>query len=85
MERDFIQRRLDQAQATVRLATEHARNQRSRATKLERHRLKEEATSARDLLATLEDCLALHVEDRDRIVRELVDFDRQHPQAGDAE
>jgi hypothetical protein len=73
-----MQLRLDQAQAAVRLAAYNVRQQRIKATQLEQEGPEHESAAAESLLTTLVDCVARHVADRDRVVRELVDFDLEH-------
>lgn len=79
MERADIQRRLDQAQAAVRLATYHVRQQLIKVIQLGREGKEHEAALARDLLTNLEDYLAQHVSYRDLAIRDLADFDGHHP------
>jgi hypothetical protein len=79
MERDLIQHRLEHARAAISLATYHVGHQRTKLIKLERNGHLGEAAPARDMLTTFRDCLAMHVADRDRAIRELVDFDSRHP------
>jgi hypothetical protein len=83
--RVVIQSRLERAQAAVRLATYHVRQQRIRVTQLEREGPEHEAAQARVLLTNLEEYLALQVADRDRAITELLDFDGADPRQASAE
>ena len=69
MDRALILQNLAKAEEHVVLGQEHVWNQRKLVDRLEHDG--HDATSARALLAQFEKLLVLHIEDRDRLEREL--------------
>jgi hypothetical protein len=74
MERSQLEAELAQSEAAVSAGMEHVRKQREISAKLERDGHEVAAAQARALLVTFEESLRLHVDDRDRLRRELRDW-----------
>ena len=70
-ERAMIERHLASAELHVVKAERHVEKQRELLTLLDRDGHESAAALARELLATFEDTLAAHAEDRDRLRAEL--------------
>jgi hypothetical protein len=70
---------IDVSKATTDAQAREIATQQNVLVRLEKKGRDDDAAVARDLLRTLKDSFALQVEQRDRIVQELVDFDRRHP------
>jgi hypothetical protein len=66
-----IESRLAKAEAVISLATGLVRRQKEVLAGLKRRDYQATADLARAVLATLEESLRLHIEDRDQIMREL--------------
>ena len=69
MDRDMLERHLEQAEAHVSESERHIAQQRELVAQLERDGL--DTTLAKDFLAQLENTHQLHISDLDRIRREL--------------
>jgi hypothetical protein len=85
MQRAIILRLLEEAQRAVATGTVNVRSQRDLLARLEKKGRQSDAALARELLGKFEGSLAILIEERDRIVRELLDFDREHPETVDDE
>ena len=69
--RAVIERHLAQAERAVALGTRHLDRQRGILVELEREG--HNTVQAKELLVTFEESLALHIEDRDRLRKELAE------------
>jgi hypothetical protein len=69
MDRMMLLEHLAQAERHVAEGVEHVARQREVVARLERD--KQDATSSRELLQRFEEMQAMHLTDRDRILREL--------------
>ena len=74
MDRALIMENLAKAEEHVVLGQEHVWNQRKLVSRLERDG--HDTTTARALLGLFENLLALHIEDRDRLARDLAATER---------
>lgn len=80
MDRAEILQRLSQTHNAVYMGADRVRRQKIRLARLKRKGNELEKLQATALLASFEASLARHIEERNRLSKELVDFDRTNEQ-----
>ena len=81
MERAVIEQHLARAQMAVYQAIEHVRRHKEIIGRLGHRGESAVLAQARGLLTTFENNLRLHIEERNRVQREMADFDRNDAQS----